>query len=91
MMNNSKIIFQFGRKKKLLFFLDIKEAFRRIDFDYVLESAKLAKHNGCKQFHLVSSANANKNGYFLYTKVKGQIEEAVSDLGFQKCAIYRPA
>jgi oxidoreductase len=56
----------------------------------VYESAKIAKKLGCKQYHLVSSAGANKNSLFLYPQVKGQVEEAVSNLGFDKTLIYRP-
>ncbi|CAF3570679.1 unnamed protein product, partial [Rotaria sp. Silwood2] len=29
--------------------------FRRVDFDYVVGVARLAKQEGCKYFHLVSS------------------------------------
>lgn len=66
------------------------DGFRKVDFDYVVESAKIAKKNGCKQFHLVSSTGANKNSLFLYPEVKGKAEEAVSNLGFEQTAIYRP-
>lgn len=68
-----------------------KEGFRRVDFDYVYEAAKLAKRTGCKEFHLVTSQGSNKNSPLLYPQVKGEIEEAVSKLDFEKCAIYRPA
>jgi uncharacterized protein YbjT (DUF2867 family) len=56
----------------------------------VVESAKIAHKNGCQQFHLVSSSGANKNSFLLYPKTKGEAEEAVSSLGFNKTAIYRP-
>ena len=75
----------------LFFSLYFKSGFRRVDFDYTLESAKLSKQSGCKQFHLVSSMGANVNAYFLYPKTKGEIEAAVAALNFENCAIYRPA
>lgn len=50
----------------------------------------MAKKNGCKQFHLVSSTGANKDSSFLYPKTKGEAEEVISNLGFEKTAIYRP-
>ena len=61
-----------------------------MDYDYTLESAKLAKNNGCKQFHLVSSTGANKDSMLLYPKTKGEIEEACKNLNFDKYAVYRP-
>ena len=52
-------------------FFESQEGFKKVDFDYVVNSAKVAQQNGCKQFHLVSSSGANKNSYFLYPKIKG--------------------
>lgn len=66
------------------------EGFYRVDHDYVVETAKLAKEGGCKHFHLVSSGGANKNSFFLYPKTKGQADEDVSKLEFERLSIYRP-
>ena len=74
-------------KKKKKYF---KDGFRKVDFDYVVNSAQVAKKNGIKQFHLVSSAGADKNAMLLYPKVKGESEEAISKLDFEKASIYRP-
>lgn len=66
------------------------EIFVRVDHDYVLKSAELAKSGGCTQFHLESSRGADKNSNFLYLKVKGQVEADIEALGFDRYAIYRP-
>ncbi|XP_026234978.1 oxidoreductase HTATIP2 [Anabas testudineus] len=66
------------------------EGFIRVDHDYVLKSAELAKAGGCKQFHLESSRGADKNSSFLYLKVKGQVEAEIEALAFDRFAIYRP-
>jgi len=66
------------------------DGFRKVDFDYVVNSAKAAKKNGCKQFHLVSSSGANHNSSMLYPQVKGQSEEAIKELDFDHLFIYRP-
>lgn len=66
------------------------EGFYRVDHDYVVETAKLAKEGGCQHFHLVTSGGANKNSFFLYPKTKGEAEEDVSKLGFERLSIYRP-
>ncbi|XP_053180515.1 oxidoreductase HTATIP2 [Scomber japonicus] len=66
------------------------DGFVRVDHDYVLKSAELAKAGGCSQFHLESSRGADKNSGFLYLKVKGQVEAEIEALGFDRYAIYRP-
>ncbi|XP_022066109.2 oxidoreductase HTATIP2 [Acanthochromis polyacanthus] len=66
------------------------DGFVRVDHDYVLKSAELAKAGGSTQFHLESSRGANKNSSFLYLKVKGQVEAEIEALGFDRFSIYRP-
>ncbi|XP_071955135.1 oxidoreductase HTATIP2-like [Antedon mediterranea] len=66
------------------------EGFKKVDHDYVVNSAKLAKAGGCKHFNLVTSQGSNKNSYFLYPKTKGLAEEHVQELSFQRVSIYRP-
>ena len=40
-----------------------KEGFIKVDYDYVLNSAKILKDSGkCKDFHLVSSTGQYKKG-----------------------------
>lgn len=66
------------------------EGFVRVDHDYVLKSAELAKAGGCSQFHLESSRGADKSSSFLYLQTKGQVEADIEALGFDRFAIYRP-
>uniref|UniRef100_A0A671VRB2 Protein HTATIP2 n=1 Tax=Sparus aurata TaxID=8175 RepID=A0A671VRB2_SPAAU len=66
------------------------EGFVRVDHDYVLKSAELAKTGGCTHYHLLSSRGADKTSNFLYLKVKGQVEADIEALGFDRYAIYRP-
>jgi len=68
-----------------------KMNFRKVDFDYVLELAKIARQNHVPGFSLVSSIGASKNSMVFYSRVKGEIEEAVSMLGFDKVNIFRPS
>ncbi|KAL2089071.1 hypothetical protein ACEWY4_015970 [Coilia grayii] len=67
------------------------EGFIRVDHDYVLKSAELAKAGGCSHFNLESSKGADKNSSFLYLKVKGQVEADIEQLGFERYSVYRPA
>ncbi|KAK7098841.1 oxidoreductase HTATIP2-like [Littorina saxatilis] len=67
------------------------KGFVKVDNDYVLNSASIAKDEGCKHFSLVSSMGADKNSSFLYPRTKGQVEEALKVMHFDRLTIYRPA
>ncbi|MFT5513434.1 MAG: hypothetical protein ACI8SE_001841, partial [Bacteroidia bacterium] len=65
-----------------------KSKFERVDLDYVLAFAKLAKHNGATQFHVISAAGANKTSLFFYNRVKGMMEEEIRKMNFTSSCIY---
>ncbi len=67
------------------------DAFRKVDFDYVLAYARAAHRAGAVRFLIVSAMGAKVESRFLYTRVKGQVEAAVSTLGFQVVGIARPS
>ncbi|RCN42049.1 NAD dependent epimerase/dehydratase family protein [Ancylostoma caninum] len=67
-----------------------KEGFYKVDHDYVVNSAKVAKDQGVKEFILVSAAGSNEKSWFLYPKTKGETERDVAALGFEKFLIMRP-
>ncbi|KAJ7985719.1 hypothetical protein DPEC_G00343380 [Dallia pectoralis] len=67
------------------------EGFVRVDHDYVLKSAELAKAGGCSHFNLESSKGADKTSGFLYLQVKGQVEADIELLDFERYSIFRPA
>ncbi|KAH3690277.1 oxidoreductase HTATIP2-like [Dreissena polymorpha] len=67
-----------------------KEGFIRVDRDYVVNCARIAKETGCRHFQVVSSTGTNKNSCLLYPKTKGEMEERITDMGFQRLTIYRP-
>lgn len=50
----------------------------------------MAKEAGTKVYVLISSANANKASNIAYTRMKGEIEEDVKALGFERTVILRP-
>ncbi|XP_037696152.1 oxidoreductase HTATIP2 isoform X1 [Choloepus didactylus] len=62
----------------------------RVDRDYVLKSAELAKAGGCKHFNLVSSKGADKSSNFLYLQIKGEVEARVEELKFDRFSVFRP-
>src|SRR5882724_10182847 len=66
-------------------------AFRQVDFEYPLAAAKLALQAGTKRFVLVSSVGADARSKNFYLRTKGELEQAVSALGFQSVHIFRPS
>jgi uncharacterized protein YbjT (DUF2867 family) len=68
-----------------------QNAFRKVDFTYVVQTAALASKNGAKQLMLVSSLGANPRSGTFYSRVKGEVEEAVSKLPFDAVHIFRPS
>ena len=66
-------------------------AFRKVDFEYVLDFARAAQKAGAARFILVSSIGADAHSKFLYTRVKGEIEAAIIALGFEVVGIARPS
>ena len=63
---------------------------RKIDYDLNLNLAKAAKAAGTKTYVLISSAGANSASMAPYMKMKGELEEAVKNLDFDHCLIFRP-
>jgi uncharacterized protein YbjT (DUF2867 family) len=68
-----------------------KEAFRKIDYEYPKEAAKLAKENGAEKFLIVSSMGADPKSLFFYSRVKGDVEEALISLNLPSLHIFRPS
>ena len=68
-----------------------KSAFRRVDYDYVLNAARFAKKCGAIQFSMVTAIGANPASPMLYTRTKGQIEAAVIAEEFPSLHIFRPS
>ncbi|MBO6584940.1 MAG: NAD(P)H-binding protein [Gracilimonas sp.] len=62
-----------------------------IDFTYQYETAKSAAENDVDKFSLVSSAGANAQSRAFYTKLKGELDEAVKELPFEVITILRPS
>jgi len=68
-----------------------KEAQYKIDVTYNFETAKHAKENGVKFLAHVSSLGANAQSSNFYLRVKGELEEKLKELAFEKTIIVRPS
>ena len=67
-----------------------REAFLRVDVDYVYAAAKWGKAAGVRRFVLVSAPGASEGSLSFYLRAKGRIERRVSELGFDSLQIVRP-
>ena len=66
-------------------------AFRKVDFDYPLNVARLGLKNGARHFLLVSALGANSESGIFYNRVKGELEDQLRPLGYRAVTIARPS
>lgn len=66
-------------------------AFRAVDFDAVLAFARAARAAGASRLAVVSSLGASPRAGNFYSRVKGEMEAAVADCGFDSLVIARPS
>lgn len=64
--------------------------FRAVDYDLVLATAEAAKRAGVPNMVLISAAGADARSKAFYMRVKGEIEVAVSRVGFKRLDILHP-
>ncbi len=65
--------------------------FYKVDFTYVTEVARLAAVSGARQILLVSAIGADPSSHIFYSRVKGEVEEAVKRLPFDGIHVFRPS
>ncbi|OME88804.1 MULTISPECIES: NAD(P)H-binding protein [Paenibacillus] len=68
-----------------------QQQFRKVDVDYVIKTAELAKRQGVRQFMAVSSAGANPKVRNFYLRTKGEVEEKLAGIGFRGLHLFRPS
>ena len=67
-----------------------EEAFRAVDHDLVIAVGRAAKEAGTRHFIHISSAGASRMSRHLYLRVKGETEEDLARLRFNRLDILRP-
>jgi uncharacterized protein YbjT (DUF2867 family) len=68
-----------------------QEAFRAVDFDAVLAVARLGIAQGATKLGVISAMGASPRSGVFYSRVKGEMEEAIAKLGYSSIAIARPS
>jgi uncharacterized protein YbjT (DUF2867 family) len=67
------------------------EAFRKVDLDIILQLARVGLARGARTFTVITSIGADPQSRFLYTRVKGELEQALRGLRYPSLTILRPS
>ena len=67
-----------------------KNAQWKVDYDYQYSFAKAARENGMGCYVLVSAMNASSKSRFFYSRMKGELDDDVTKLGFPRLLIFKP-
>ncbi|MBU8977842.1 NAD-dependent dehydratase [Lysobacter sp. MMG2] len=65
-------------------------AFRRVDHDYPLAVARLARAHGATTYALNSALGADTGSRVFYSRVKGEVEHDLAAMGFDSLTFVRP-
>lgn len=65
--------------------------FREVDYGIPLTAARIALREGVRHFLLVSALGADPRSRIFYSRVKGELEDALRTLGFRSVTIVRPS
>lgn len=68
-----------------------REQFEKVDVEYPLLIAALAKNRGIAHFLVISAMGANEKSLTYYNRVKGKLEEQLIAMDFPQLSIMRPS
>ena len=66
-------------------------AFKKIDYDYAYQAAELAKNQGVQRIICVTAVGADIQANAFYSRVKGELENALRALTVNEIIIIRPS
>jgi uncharacterized protein YbjT (DUF2867 family) len=68
-----------------------QDAFRAVDLDLVVAIARRAREAGARRLAVVSALGADRRSRVFYNRVKGEMEDAVTGLGYESVLLARPS
>ncbi len=68
-----------------------RKAFRKVDYDYPLALAKAMRDKGTAHFLVVTALGSDAGSMVFYSRVKGELEEALIGLQFPSLSIFQPS
>lgn len=68
-----------------------QDQFRKVDMGFPLKAAELGRSQGARAFILMSAIGASSSSTIFYNRVKGELEDALRELGYPYLSIYHPS
>ncbi len=65
--------------------------FREVDYEFPRRLAELTRQQGARHFSIVSALGASPGSPFFYSRVKGEIEQALRVMDWPSLGIFRPS
>jgi uncharacterized protein YbjT (DUF2867 family) len=66
-------------------------AFRQVDCDFVVDTARAARAAGATRLAVVSAMGADAKSRGFYNRVKGEMQAAIAQLGYESVVIAQPS
>lgn len=66
-------------------------AFRQVDFDFVVNTARAARAAGATRLAVVSALGADAKSRVFYNRVKGEMQAAIAQLSYASVVIAQPS
>jgi uncharacterized protein YbjT (DUF2867 family) len=66
-------------------------AFRQVDLEFVVNTARAARAAGARRLAVVSALGADAKSRVFYSRVKGEMQGAVTKLGYESVVIAQPS
>jgi uncharacterized protein YbjT (DUF2867 family) len=66
-------------------------AFRQVDFDFVVNTARAGRAAGATRLAVVSALGADAKSRVFYNRVKGEMQAAIAHLGYESVVIAQPS
>ncbi|WP_312891125.1 NAD-dependent epimerase/dehydratase family protein [Paenibacillus endophyticus] len=68
-----------------------REAFRRVDYEYPFMLAECAQHISASVFSVVTSMGADSGSRIFYSRVKGELQDALAGLRLPNIHVFQPS
>jgi uncharacterized protein YbjT (DUF2867 family) len=66
-------------------------AFRQVDYDFVVNTARAARTAGATRLAVVSALGADEKSRVFYNRVKGEMQVAIAQLSYESVVIAQPS
>ncbi|WP_169090208.1 NAD(P)H-binding protein [Paenibacillus sp. PL91] len=68
-----------------------REAFRKVDYEYPLALARFAERTNASLFSVVTAMGASSSSSVFYSRVKGELQDALSGLSIPDVHVFQPS